>query len=270
VTTEMTEKALSLRCEGKEAHEIAAHLKLSVRTVHRIITDCHDALLTRTGREPIALVGRTVARVCGKHLGQKAGESATDYWEITIFEQHGQPEDAPRYGVSIVYNKELGGKSHTHYFAELTDKPMLVLGKYDPLSVLVGYPDTPNFDEKQRQLEEASLHQYRSLVSDALRGFPENAAEAYKSQRDGELCDIFMHLCHTARQEWTFTKIEACAIIDACEHTFVGYDAFMLLSKEILSGIDANGLVEKWHIDRQVLADKLQSLSLAGLAALAV
>lgn len=227
-------------------------------------------IINRTGREPLAINGTIVSRACGKHYAQKPGESASDYWEITIYQQTDAPANAPPYVVAIAYHKEVRGQAHDHYFAELTDRPAFVLGKYDPLDVLVGYPPGAAFDDKQLQLETACQRQFQSLISDALKPFPENAADALRSQRDGELCDIFAHLCHVARRQWTFTRNEALAIVDACEFSFLGHDAFLLLPKEIANGIDNCKLVEKWGIDKCALEEKLQKLSFAGCAALAV
>jgi hypothetical protein len=53
--------------------------------------------------------------------------------------------------------------------AEFTDHPAEILQAYDPLEVLRGFPDAPQFASRQEYLELISDSTWGEMVSDLLR-----------------------------------------------------------------------------------------------------
>lgn len=278
LTYENCKKAHKMKAEGMLAVEIAGKLGVSLRSMTRLLATPLDEInapppivLQRTGKQPLSFRGMRVAEASGKHYNQKAGETAGDYWDVAIYELDRAEGDTetPPYAVAINYFKSVKNQKAEHFSAVLTDNPATPLTTYDPLAVLIGYP-AGAFEKQQRQLEETSQRQYYSLVSNVLASFPEDAAHAVISTREGELTDIFAHLCHHERDGWTFTTAEASLIVDACEDTFLHQDGFMQLAGEIVNAITLNDLATKWHVDAEALTAKLRALTPCGLAALAV
>jgi hypothetical protein len=269
LTESKAANAREMRANGKTIEQIASALDVSTRTVDRILAPPN--VLPRTGQPPIQLgeKDKKVASTSGKHYGQKAGHTASDYWDITIYALAPRP-DAPKYCVAISYYKELRDVKSEHHTAILCDEPATVLATYDPLAVLIGYPDPEQFAKLQKQLELNCSRQYQTLVSDVLTKFPEDVTEAHVTYREGVLLDIFSHLCHQVRASWTFTKNEASLIVDACHDTHLFGDSFLNLPGEIRTAIDANELDTKWNVDAAALCETLRGMTSADLAALAV
>src|ERR1700749_3622260 len=200
--------AHALKAEGKTIAEISGALGTSPRTENRLLAAEVEppVLLPRTGKAQLQLsiCDKKIATVSGKHFGQKAGHTAQDYFDITIYEL-APNGDTPKYCVAISYFKSLREVNSEHHSAYLTDIPASILTAFNPLSVVIGFPDPEQFAAGQKRLEDDIQRQYHALVSQALTAFPEDTAHAQIAYREGQLLDTFAHMCHIVRKYWRFT-----------------------------------------------------------------
>ncbi len=270
------DRARAYLAEGKTIAQTAELLEVSSRTINRMLAredepETDQIMLPRTGQAPLQLTGIEIAQADGSRHGCKPGKANSDWYVITIYALSTTPA-APdvTHAVTIDYHKNLHGQESHHFTAHLTDSPGRVLARFDPIIVIVGYPDSPNFDAQQRQLEDNCARQYFALVSEVLKQFPEDIATAITETRDGELLDIFAHLCHLERAQWSFTRAEAALICEACHDTFLHGDAFLLLPGELASALTDDSFTAKWCVSEDELRAKIGKLKGAGLAALAV
>ena len=139
--------------------------------------------LERTGQAPIAFTGSLIAEASGRTINAPAAQDNSDWWDISIY-QTDAPESAAPYVVAINYTNDHRGRIATQQFASCTDDPAGVLGEYDPLSVLRGFPPGPQYSERQKHLEKNCRVQYDMLVSSVLKLFPEETAVKELSSED--------------------------------------------------------------------------------------
>lgn len=115
--------------------------------------------LPRTGKSPLQFRGRLRTTVSARH--------AVDTWTIRIFDVDGG------HIVAIDYEKSHNRHPVSTHFAEFTTNPAQVLGNFEPLKTLAGYPPGERFADQQRALETQTLQAFGALISEALTSFPE-------------------------------------------------------------------------------------------------
>lgn len=223
-------------------------------------------ILPRTGSAPLKITGRLVASVSGRNYNAKPDKPNSDWYEISLF----QLADTDDVGaVTITYRKDLRGQQVEHHTAAVTDSPTTVLGRYNPLAVLVGFPNEPRFANQQARLEDESRRQYESLVSAALADFPEEVTAA--DLIDGDDLTLFRSVADRYRARWTFTQAEASLICDACNGPMLmADDVFPYIPAEVEDAIRISQLDKKWNVDKSALIGKLLSMSEFDRAALAI
>lgn len=123
-------------------------------------------VLERTGRAPIRFVGALLREGTTRFIDTTEAKPNQDFWTIKIYSA--QATDF-RFAVSIEYSTTIRKVASSQYQADFTDDPADVIESYDPLAVLRGFPDSPEYASRQAYLEKSSKLQYGKLVSELLR-----------------------------------------------------------------------------------------------------
>jgi hypothetical protein len=125
-----------------------------------------EIVLDRTGQSPLRFAGALLREGTTRFVDTNESKPHPDWWTVRIYSV--QATDF-RYAVSIEYSTTIRKVISTQYQAEFTDDPAGVIEAYDPLSVLRGFPDSPEYASRQAYLEKSSKLQYGKMVSDLLR-----------------------------------------------------------------------------------------------------
>jgi len=118
--------------------------------------------LTRTGDAPLAFIGRTLADVSGKRLG----EADVPRWhDVTIYETAGG-----QYVVAIGYRTTGKGETGRDTLAVVADRNELqdALKRYDPVANVQGIPPGAQRAEARARLAAMMRQQWETLIALAL------------------------------------------------------------------------------------------------------
>lgn len=118
--------------------------------------------LERTGACPVVFEGSVVARSTGRRLG---GKDHNRYHDITIYKTVGG-----RHVVHIEYITQWEGELNFSD-VEVVDEPVEVtafLQEYDPCSYVQGFPNRPQYAERQENLLNWLRNKFETQVADVL------------------------------------------------------------------------------------------------------
>lgn len=125
--------------------------------------------LTRTGLPPLAFVGELVAESDSK---AHQGPGQNRWHELAVYRTAGG-----KWVASITFRTVWQGESDRHT-AEVADTPAAlveIVCRYDPAHEWEGFPDRPEYAEKQARTQAAVTDGYRRAVSEVFDAVPEVA-----------------------------------------------------------------------------------------------
>jgi hypothetical protein len=124
----------------------------------------------RTGMAPLRFRGGLIREGSTEFRGTTPNKPNEDFWTVKIYATAAQLR-LSNYVVAITYTSHprRGQTLKMDQVAEFTDHPAEILQAYDPLEVLRGFPDAPQFASRQEYLELISDSTWGEMVSDLLR-----------------------------------------------------------------------------------------------------
>jgi hypothetical protein len=128
------------------------------------VSDATDFTLTRTGKPPLAFAGELAAEASSK---DRHGPLQNRWHEVRVYRTAGG-----KWVGEVVFHTTWQGE-HGRHTAEVADTPAAlaeVLTRYDPTAEWEGYPDRPEFAEKQARTRAAVRAGYERAVSAAFAG----------------------------------------------------------------------------------------------------
>jgi len=125
-----------------------------------------EIVLDRTGTSPLRFAGSLLREATTRFIDTTPDKPHKDWWTVRIYSTEATDF---RFAVSIAYSTTIRKVVSIEHYAEFTDDPAAVLESYDPLAVLRGFPDSPEYASRQAYLEKSSKLQFGKMVSDLLR-----------------------------------------------------------------------------------------------------
>jgi hypothetical protein len=125
--------------------------------------------LTRTGLPPLAFGGEKLAEADSK---QHQGPLQNRWHELAVYRTAGGK------WVGAVVFRTIWQGEHDRHTAEVADTPaelVRLLTTYDPTGEWEGFPDRPEFAEKQARTQAAVTDGYRRAVSEVFAGIDDVA-----------------------------------------------------------------------------------------------
>lgn len=222
--------------------------------------------LPRTGDSPLRFQGELLAEAGGPRFN---GQDINRFHVLQIYRS-----DGGRFVVAIEFVSRWQGEAGANeaHVCRSGDDVRRVLREYEPIGDRVGFPDKPEFADRQRRLTTAIREQYDACVSELLSRdeFATSLDEAQRDQYaelDGEAIMCFVR--HVLGN-FPMTRGEACALCDA-------NNGAMLFPQEFWwSGLWANiadtppaALSDKWKCDAGELSRRIHAADVATQFALA-
>lgn len=227
--------------------------------------------LPRTGDAPLAITGERIAESDGQH---QAGREHNRWHELAVY----RIQDG-RYAVQIAYRSQWQGEIG-HDLVEVVASSAdvaEVFRRYDPATVVRGYPDRDHYRERQAALVADVRGRYQAQVSELLDNelFAEAVDELAGLKRELDLAR-YRELLRLALQEVSLTRGEACLCCDANN----GIGSMDLLGggeqtewrwwpANVEDAIRLNRGDQKWGVDGPALVAKIRSMTPVQLCAVA-
>lgn len=125
--------------------------------------------LQRTGLPPLAFTGEELASSSSK---QHQGPLQNRWHGVAVYRTAGG-----KWVAAITFQSGWQGESdrHTAVFADTPAELVRVVTEYDPTSEWDGYPDRPEYAERQARVQAAVTDGYRRLVTEVFADIEEVA-----------------------------------------------------------------------------------------------
>lgn len=120
-----------------------------------------EYVLIRTGDAPVNFTGEVVAESAGKFV---AGKEQNRWHDLRLYKTEGG-----NFVLEIIYNTQWKGEVGYHFVYKV-DRDWVVrqLKNYDPVSVVQGFPRSPQYAERQANLERWIKQRYDVQVGELL------------------------------------------------------------------------------------------------------
>lgn len=209
--------------------------------------------ISRTGDAPLRFTGEMIAEADGQSVNRKTNR----WYEIVIY----KTSDS-QYVVSVGYRSQWEGEQQQDY-AYVCDSPTQVrhvLRSHEPIQGRIGFPPSPQYEDRQAKLEAELCGQFDTLVSKVLTG--EEFAEVlgsceYSPAMDAEFVGNYVRF---VLEDFPLSHAEASALCDANNGALLlDYDWQMLAAN--VMDFPAKSLGEKWDCDCEALAKRLHAAS---------